>query len=136
MGFRDFSRLFHGGAGRRRTTWFIPYCWWRRERESLELATTTNRKARSAPFALPSVWDARSVVKPGSHFVKYDLRDGFFAIPVHPQSRNRLVVRHPATGRLLRCARLPFGYVDSPRLFCGLTEAIADEVRRRTLGKG
>ena len=96
----------------------------------------TNRKARSAPFALPSVWDARSVVKPGSHFVKYDLRDGFFAIPVHPQSRNRLVVRHPATGRLLRCSRLPFGYVDSPRLFCGLTEAIADEVRRRTVGKG
>ena len=96
----------------------------------------TNRKARSAPFALPSVWDARGVVKPSSYFVKYDLRDGFFAIPVHPQSRNRLVVRHPATGRLLRCARLPFGYVDSPRLFCGLTEAIADEVRRRTVGMG
>ena len=96
----------------------------------------TNKKARSAPFALPAVWDARRVVKPGSHFVKYDLRDGFFAIPVHPKSRNRLVVRHPATGRLLRCARLPFGYIDSPRLFCGLTEAIADEVRRRTVGKG
>ena len=96
----------------------------------------TNRTARSTPFSLPSVWDAREAVKPGSFFCKYDLRDGFFAVPVHPASRNRLVVRHPATGRLLRCARLPFGYLDSPRLFCGLTEAIADEVRRRTVGMG
>ena len=58
----------------------------------------TNRTARSTPFSLPSVWDAREAVKPGSFFCKYDLRDGFFAVPVHPASRNRLVVRHPATG--------------------------------------
>lgn len=96
----------------------------------------TNKTARSSPFGLPKVWDARDAVKPGSYFVKYDLRDGFFAVPVELGSRNRLVVRHPATGRLLRCARLPFGYVDSPRLFCGLTEEIAAEVRRRTVGKG
>jgi hypothetical protein len=96
----------------------------------------TNRVARSSPFVLPSVWDARDVIKPSSFFCKYDLRDGFFAVPVHPSSRNYLVVRHPATGRLLRCARLPFGYRDSPRLFCGLTEAVADEVRRRAVGKG
>ena len=31
---------------------------------------------------------------------------------------------------------MPFGYVDSPRLFCGLTEAIADIVRKRTAGQG
>lgn len=96
----------------------------------------TNIAARSSPFALPAVWDVRAALKPGSYMCKYDLRDGFFAVPVHPDSRNKLVVRHPATGRLLRCARLPFGYVDSPRLFCGLTEAIADEVRRRTVGRG
>ena len=96
----------------------------------------TNRVATSSPFSLPSVWDARAAIKPGSYMCKYDLRDGFFAVPVHPESRNRLVVRHPASGRLLRAARLPFGYVDSPRLFCGLTEAIADEVRRRVAGQG
>jgi len=96
----------------------------------------TNHTATTAPFSLPSVWEARATVKPSSYFCKYDLRDGFFSIPIHPESRNRLVVRHPATGRLCRCARLPFGYIDSPRLFCGLTEAIADMVRRRTVGKG
>ena len=61
----------------------------------------TNLSARSSPFSLPAVWDVRSVVRPTSFFCKYDLRDGFFAVPVHPGSRNNLVVRHPATGRLL-----------------------------------
>eukprot|EP00966_Prymnesium_polylepis_P200430 4644566-Prymnesium_polylepis.1 len=47
-----------------------------------------------------------------------------------------MVVRHPGTGRLMRAARLPFGYIESPRLFCGLTEAIADKLRRKAAGKG
>ena len=29
------------------------------------------------------------------------------------------------TGLLMRCLRLPFGYVDSPRCFCAMTEAVA-----------
>ena len=45
-------------------------------------------------------------------------------------------MRHPGTGRLMWSARLPFGYVDSPRLFCGVTEALADELRRRVAGLG
>ena len=50
---------------------------------------------------------------------------------MHPQSRKHLCVRHPATGRLVRCCRLPFGFIDSPRLFCGLTEGVAEIFRRR-----
>ena len=42
-----------------------------------------------------------------------------------------LCVRHPASGRLVRCCRLPFGFIDSPRLFCGLTEGVAEIFRRR-----
>ena len=45
-------------------------------------------------------------------------------------------MRHPGTGRLMQCARLPFGYVDSPRLFCSVTEAIAGELRKRAAGMG
>ena len=63
--------------------------------------------------------------------MKYDLRDGFWACPVHPESRRHLCVRHPANGRLVQCARLPFGFIDSPRLFCGLTEGVAEIFRRR-----
>jgi hypothetical protein len=32
--------------------------------------------------------------------------------------------------------RLPFGFLDSPRLFCGVTEAIAQEVRRKIAARG
>ena len=48
---------------------------------------------------------------------------------MHPDSRRYLVVRHPGTGKLMWAPRLPFGYVESPRLFCSLMEAIADVLR-------
>ena len=98
--------------------------------------TATNETTRSVPFGLPSVWDAAKVVGPDSHFCKYDLRDGFWSCPIRPKSRNLLVMRHPATGRLVRPARLPFGWKLSPFLFCGLTEALAQELRRRLAGQG
>ena len=96
----------------------------------------TNRTARSKPFELPTVWDAAKVVGPDSHFCAYDLRDGFWSTPVRESSRNRLVMRHPATGRLIRCARFPFGYALSPHIFCGLTEAIGQLLRKRLAGRG
>ena len=97
----------------------------------------TNRAATSAPFGLPTPWDVKKVIRPGkTHFVKYDLRDGFWAVPVHPESKNCLMMRHPATGRLMRCDRLPFGYIDSPRVFCSVTEAMAQMFRERTAGRG
>ena len=96
----------------------------------------TNLTARSGPFGLPSAWDAMSVLKPGSYMSKYDLRDFFWSIPVHPESRRHLVMRHPGTGRLMWCCALPFGYLDSPRQSCRVSEALAGEMRRRARGKG
>ena len=67
---------------------------------------------------------------------KFDLRDGFWHCPVDKASRKRLMMRHPGTGRLMWPNRLPFGYVDSPRLFCAMTESIAQRFRERMAGKG
>ena len=64
----------------------------------------TNRRAASAPFSLPTAWDVRPLLKRSSRFAKYDMRDGFWSVPVHPDSRHRLVMRHPGTGRLMWCA--------------------------------
>ena len=94
----------------------------------------TNVWAHTAPFGLTNVWQAVKVVGPDSFFYKNDLRDGFWFVPV--ATRNLLVMRHPATGRLIRCNRLPFGFVDSPRIFCSLTEAIAQMLRARIAGWG
>jgi len=91
----------------------------------------TNLFNESPPFHLPSVWEARNVVQGGSHFAKYDLRDGFWHVPVHPESRRRLLVRHPTNGRLMWASRLPFGYLRSPERFCLLTQSIADLFHRR-----
>ena len=95
----------------------------------------TNKRVATAPFALPSVWDVLPEVTESSCFAKYDIRDGFWHVPIADDSKKRLVVRHPGTGRLIWATRLPFGYVESPRLFCGVTEAIMARLRRRAAGR-
>lgn len=96
----------------------------------------TNRYVSTSPFDLCDVWDVRQVLKPSSFMAKYDVRDGFWNCAVAQASRKRLVVRHPGTGRLMWASRLPFGFLDSPRLFCGVTEALAQRLRRRAAGLG
>ena len=96
----------------------------------------TNRVVPSAAFTLPSVWDARSCIRHDSHFAKYDIRDGFWHVPIADDSKKRLVVRHPGTGRLMWASRLPFGYIESPRLFCALTEAVIARLRKQAAGRG
>ena len=96
----------------------------------------TNRVVPSAAFTLPSVWDARASIRPDSHFAKYDIRDGFWHVPIADDSKKRLVVRHPGTGRLMWASRLPFGYIESPRLFCALTEAVIARLRKQAAGRG
>ena len=96
----------------------------------------TNRVVPSAPFSLPTVWEVSPVVKKTSFFAKYDIRDGFWHVPIAEDSKKRLVVRHPGNGRLLWASRLPFGYLESPRLFCALTEALVQRLRLKAAGKG
>ena len=96
----------------------------------------TNKVVPTAAFTLPSVWDTLVHIKPGSHFAKYDIRDGFWHVPIADDSKRRLVVRHPGTGRLMWATRLPFGYLESPRLFCGITEAVIARLRKQCAGMG
>ena len=95
-----------------------------------------NKQVPTASFVLPTVWDAARVIKPSSFFAKYDIRDGFWHMPIGDDSRKRLVVRHPGTGRLMWASRLPFGYLEAPRLFCGLTEAVIERLRQKAAGRG
>eukprot|EP00966_Prymnesium_polylepis_P287660 6644477-Prymnesium_polylepis.1 len=105
-------------------------------RAAQDYSRFTNRRVGSKPFTLPTVTDVSRVVGLDSHFAKYDLRDGFWSVPVAERSRRYLMVRHPATGQLLWCTSLPFGYSLSPLHFCAVTEAVADEIRRRVAGRG
>lgn len=96
----------------------------------------TNRRVVTSPFSLPSVWDVRRVIKPDSHFAKMDLRDGFWATTIRRSSRHHLMVRHPASGELLWCTSLPFGYALSPEHFCRVTEGVAHVLRQRLSSRG
>lgn len=96
----------------------------------------TNHRVISEPFSLCTAHEVAHVVRPDSHFAKFDLRDGFWSVPVAPSSRHHLMVRHPATGRLLRCTSLPFGFSKSPQHFCRVTEAVAAKFRERVGGLG
>ena len=95
-----------------------------------------NVATRTVPFGMPTAWDVRRRMCPDTHFAKRDLRDGFWAVPISADSRNLFVLRHPSTGRLVRATSLPFGWTDSPRLFCSMTEAVAGEFRRRAADAG
>ena len=96
----------------------------------------TNTRVISTPFTLCRASEVSRVVKQDSHFAKFDLRDGFWSCPVAEASRHHLMVRHPATGALLRCTSLPFGYARSPEHFCRVTEAVAQLFRQRVAGMG
>ena len=61
----------------------------------------TNGLVAPGRFRLPSPWDVAKVLKPGSYLAKYDLRDGFWSVPVHADDRHNLCIRHPSSGRLL-----------------------------------
>ena len=89
----------------------------------------------TAPFAVRSVWDVVPSVERSSRFAKYDIRDGFWHMAIAEDSKKRLVVRHPGTGKLIWASRLPFGYLEAPRLFCALTEAVIERLRKRAAGK-
>jgi hypothetical protein len=96
----------------------------------------TNKTVPTASFSMASAWEVAPIVRPGSHFSKYDIRDGFWHVPIADDSKKRLVVRHPGTGRLIWATRLPFGYLEAPRLFCAVTEAIASRLRKKAAGRG
>ena len=59
-----------------------------------------------------------------------------FALASQIVAKLYLMVRHPATGRLLWCRSLPFGYKLSPLIFCDLTEEVAQAFRARVAGLG
>jgi len=96
----------------------------------------TNLFNESPPFDLPSAWSVAPILTKDTHFAKYDLRDGFWHVPIKKECRRRLLVRHPTNGRLMWATRLPFGYVRSPERFCLLTQSIADLFHRRYPGCG
>jgi hypothetical protein len=97
----------------------------------LDLSKLVNPWVPSVPFSLPRFCDVRSFVQPGTYLLAYDLRDFFFSLSLRKADWPLFGVRHPGTGELLCCARVPFGYVEAPHVACAVSEGVANELRRR-----
>jgi hypothetical protein len=96
----------------------------------------------SWPFSMPRVWDLRQWVTKDSYFAKFDLSDGFWAVPIS-ESHTKYFgyrmpydtfdpetgARHPKAGCVALATRLPFGWAASPALFQFCTAAVAENLR-------
>jgi hypothetical protein len=57
----------------------------------------------------------RYIAKPDDHFVSFDLKDGFYALSIHPKYREAFMVN--LGGQLLQLCALPMGWSLSPYIF-------------------
>jgi hypothetical protein len=74
---------------------------------------------RDCPFPLPSIRDAVRSGKMGWWAAKYDLKDGFYHIPVHPRFVDLLGIQLPASNQFARYRFLCFGLKCAPFFFQG-----------------
>ena len=100
-----------------------------RTRVCLDCSKLINDMVPSLPFNLPQFTDVAKMVKPGSYMAKYDLRDFFWNLKVKRGDTGLMGVVHPGDNKTYVHERLCFGYKDSPRLACKLSEAVAVKLR-------
>jgi hypothetical protein len=103
-------------------------------RVCLDLSVNLNDWIPSIPFNLPQFDSIGEFVscKGNTWMAKYDLRDFFWNLKVAPCDQGLFGLIHPGTKELMVHSRLPFGYKDSPRIACKVSEAVAEYLR--TLG--
>lgn len=73
------------------------------------LHRTVNRCLVRTSIEYASVWDLFGRVQRGWAVLCKDGRLAYHQVPVHPSFRRFLCVRHPVTGVVLRCRRIPMG---------------------------
>ena len=69
----------------------------------------------------------RYIAKPGDHLVSFDLKDGFYALAIHPKNREAFTMN--INGQLLQLCALPMGWSLSPFVFQKLTGVFVNKLR-------
>ena len=72
-------------------------------------------------MALPTIRDALRAGRIGWWAAKFDLKDGFFHLPIHADFVDLFGIVHPSTGTFARYRCLCFGMKCAPFFFQGLT---------------
>jgi hypothetical protein len=71
---------------------------------------------------------AADVLRPLDYMCKIDLKDAYFAIPIHPTHQKYLCFQHRKTTYQFTC--LPFGLTSAPWVFTKVLKPLAAQVRR------
>ncbi|KAK3283685.1 hypothetical protein CYMTET_8630 [Cymbomonas tetramitiformis] len=69
----------------------------------------------------------RRLAKPGDWCFSFDLQDGFHALGIHPDFQK--FMQFDLQGDLLQCSAMPFGWSDSPRVFCKFVRVMVEALR-------
>ena len=81
-----------------------------------------NRFLPKEKFKMEGLHTARSLLRKGDYMMKLDLRDAYYAVPIHPESRKYLRFQFKGTTYEFRC--LPFGLSQAPQVFTRILRPI------------
>ena len=74
-----------------------------------------NKLIPKQSFQMETLEKALKLIKPGSFFCKLDLKDAFYSIPIHNESKKYF--RFKFDSQLFQFEVMPQGYRESPRIF-------------------
>ena len=86
-----------------------------------------NRFLPKEKFKMEGLHTARSLLRKGDYMMKLDLRDAYYAVLIHPESRKYLRFQFKGTTYEFRC--LPFGLSLAPRVFTRILRPIVAKLR-------
>ena len=78
-------------------------------------------------FKMEGLHTARALPRKGDYVMKLDLKDAYYAVPIHPESRKYL--RFQFKGTTYEFRWLPFGLFLAPRVFTRILRPIVAKLR-------
>jgi hypothetical protein len=90
-----------------------------------------NRFLPREKFRMEGLQTARSLLRSGDFMMKLDLKDAYYAIPVHEDSQKFL--RFVFEGRMFEFQCLPFGLSSAPRTFTKMVHPVVARLRSEGL---
>jgi len=86
-----------------------------------------NKQCLKRSMKMETLRRLRYIAKPHDHFISFDMKDGFYALSIHPKDREAFIVN--LDGRLLQLCALPMGWSLSPYTFQKFTDVFVNKLR-------
>ena len=87
-----------------------------------------NQYINYAHFKMEGLKHLKSLIREGDYMIKIDLKDAYFAIPIHDDHKKFLKFRW--LGKLYQYTCLPFGVSQGPRRFTKLLKPLINFLRK------